>query len=612
MTQQTSKSSPITSWTSQLRDLQDRAHVAELLARLKSWGSERSDWKPWQSLSRWFPQAVSRCEETLARIDMPLIVATFGGTGSGKSTLINALVGSDVSITGRQRPTTMRPLLIAHPDVELSKTSLPIETLEVVTAKSDWLKRVILIDCPDPDTSESSQEGTNTARLRQILPHVDVLLYITTQQKYRSARVLEELMSIAAGCKFLFVQSHADVDVDIRDDWRNVLTPHFDVPDMYFIDSIAALKAEREGASTPAEFERLVKTLSSPFGPEQRDSLRLANLCQLMLEIVELIEKETSEYTPKLGELKSQIQLQQQRLLKEMSSNLQRELGLSKGLWEQRLLSEVLNLWEMTPFSAMLRVYNSLGSLAASFGMARARTTAHLAIIGAIQGARWLSQQNESQAAKERFKQMQTLSIEESSVREVEMIIKGYEQSAGLSQGIETAKEHRDALAQAVTLEHAFLDKASRLIDQMIQSVAYDHTRFRSRAVYETLFLIYVCFVVLRIGYNFFYESLWNHNEIMKLDFYIPAGIFFIIWTGGLIMFYLRGLQRSLALKLTEVSRQLAEINVPTAIFRDVQTKVEQTEARQLQLVQLKRDIQSQYEKNAPSTPTLGNFTRRN
>ncbi|MCV5902503.1 hypothetical protein OFN63_41035, partial [Escherichia coli] len=64
------------------------------------------------------------------------------------------------------------------------------------------LRDLVIIDCPDPDTTEDpEQSGTNLSRLRSLLPHCDVLLVTATQQKYRSARVLDELAAAAPGAR---------------------------------------------------------------------------------------------------------------------------------------------------------------------------------------------------------------------------------------------------------------------------------------------------------------------------------------------------------------------------------------------------------------------------
>src|SRR5918912_675344 len=51
----------------------------------------------------------------LREIDAPLLAVIGGSTGAGKSTLINSLVGAEVSAAGVLRPTTRSPVLICNP-----------------------------------------------------------------------------------------------------------------------------------------------------------------------------------------------------------------------------------------------------------------------------------------------------------------------------------------------------------------------------------------------------------------------------------------------------------------------------------------------------------------
>ena len=51
----------------------------------------------------------------LANLDAPLLAVIGGSTGSGKSTLVNAVLRERVSNPGVIRPTTRQPVLVANP-----------------------------------------------------------------------------------------------------------------------------------------------------------------------------------------------------------------------------------------------------------------------------------------------------------------------------------------------------------------------------------------------------------------------------------------------------------------------------------------------------------------
>ncbi|MEU7582196.1 dynamin family protein [Streptomyces sp. NPDC041068] len=73
------------------------------------------------------PRARANRDELLAQLDdylvprlkapeAPLLAVVGGSTGAGKSTLVNSLVGRQVSEAGVLRPTTRTPVLVCHPD----------------------------------------------------------------------------------------------------------------------------------------------------------------------------------------------------------------------------------------------------------------------------------------------------------------------------------------------------------------------------------------------------------------------------------------------------------------------------------------------------------------
>ena len=263
---------------SELAQLELFALVDELVRKLQQWSEGESAWAPLNQSRALVRRLLTRVETLRIRLESPLVVATFGGTGTGKSSLVNALVGRECTRTGRERPTTTRPVLITQSDTELKPLNLPLEQFEIVRVESPILRDIVILDCPDPDTNEAAASGSNLEMLRRVLPHCDVLLYASTQQKYRSARVLDELNVAAAGCRLIFVQTHADSDEDIRDDWRRLLGKQYEVPDVFFVDSVQALSEQQSGRRPGGDFAKLQDLLTTRLAAVQRVQIRRADL----------------------------------------------------------------------------------------------------------------------------------------------------------------------------------------------------------------------------------------------------------------------------------------------------------------------------------------------
>ena len=248
-------------------------------------------------------------------------------------------------------------MLLVHPDFDLQATGLPIEQCLVRRIDAPVLRDLILLDCPDPDTSEGADVGGNLQRLRALLPYCDVLLVAATQQKYRSARIAEELGDAAAGCRLVFVQTHADQDVDIRDDWRRVLSERYQVSELFFVDSRKALAEQQQGLRPTGEFGRLQELLARQLGSSRRLAVRRANLIDLLEEVLRAGLSEYDRCLPQVEKLQAVLAEQRENLQRQMSGQLRQELLRSRGLWERRLLGAITDRWGFSPLSLLLRTY---------------------------------------------------------------------------------------------------------------------------------------------------------------------------------------------------------------------------------------------------------------
>lgn len=130
------------------------------------------------------------------------VVALAGATGSGKSSLLNALTGADAAVVGARRPTTAHPLAVLWPegDVDAAAARPLLEWLEVdrlheVSAGAGgWdavdVSGLVLLDLPDIDSIES-EHRRRAARLAKT---VDVLVWVLDPQKYADAVVHTEFL----------------------------------------------------------------------------------------------------------------------------------------------------------------------------------------------------------------------------------------------------------------------------------------------------------------------------------------------------------------------------------------------------------------------------------
>ncbi|MEA1903544.1 MAG: GTPase [Actinomycetota bacterium] len=210
-----------------------------------------------------FATTVKNARSRLGSPDDVLVVALVGGTGSGKSSLFNAISGGDVAEVGGVRPTTGEPLASVSSE-RASALSAYLDELGVSKVDvADVPKWLCLIDMPDTD----SVELDHRFQTERLLSRLDVLVWVVDPEKYRDAalhhRYLEPLSPYAA--QFVFVLNQidrlgADDVAAVRDDLEKALNA----------DGIAepsiALTAANPGAGPPMGIADLVAYLETIAG----------------------------------------------------------------------------------------------------------------------------------------------------------------------------------------------------------------------------------------------------------------------------------------------------------------------------------------------------------
>jgi GTP-binding protein EngB required for normal cell division len=126
------------------------------------------------------------------------VVALAGSTGSGKSSLFNAITGIDLAVTGVRRPTTAHPLACTwgQEGSQALLDWLQIPPARRVARESELgpapgaMRGLVLLDLPDHD----SMVTEHRAEVDRLVGLVDLLVWVVDPQKYADALLHEQYL----------------------------------------------------------------------------------------------------------------------------------------------------------------------------------------------------------------------------------------------------------------------------------------------------------------------------------------------------------------------------------------------------------------------------------
>jgi ABC-type cobalamin/Fe3+-siderophores transport system ATPase subunit len=144
----------------------------------------------------------------LLDLEAPLLAVVGGSTGAGKSTLVNSLMGTQVSEAGVLRPTTRAPVLVCDPEDRhwfegdrilpgLARSSGSRSNRSGVldlVVDSDVPEGVALLDSPDVDSIVRENRELAT----QLLAAADLWIFVTSAARYADAVPWEFLRTAAS------------------------------------------------------------------------------------------------------------------------------------------------------------------------------------------------------------------------------------------------------------------------------------------------------------------------------------------------------------------------------------------------------------------------------
>ncbi len=143
-------------------------------------------------------RVTQQVDQRLALSGSATVVALAGATGSGKSSLFNAVSGTDLARVGVRRPTTSEPLAVTWGDeptedlldwLQVSRRHAIATEGNAAGARLDGpggsggLDGLVLLDLPDHDSTEKG----NQLQVDRMVRLVDVMVWVVDPQKYADA-----------------------------------------------------------------------------------------------------------------------------------------------------------------------------------------------------------------------------------------------------------------------------------------------------------------------------------------------------------------------------------------------------------------------------------------
>ncbi len=147
--------------------------ILESLAKVPVWACQPSSVEPLQDKAK---KLLSRLSELSEQY---LTIGLVGGTGVGKSTVINALAKEEISLISHRRPTTDKVIIYCHEEAPLLIEN-PGISYDIYRHNSEEARYFVLCDLPDFDSIKQE----NKRKVIDFLEKLDILVFVVSPEKY--------------------------------------------------------------------------------------------------------------------------------------------------------------------------------------------------------------------------------------------------------------------------------------------------------------------------------------------------------------------------------------------------------------------------------------------